>query len=155
MDFKQVTAPREPVIVPGAIIMPYKYFAGACASKFFIELRDNKRIMGIRCPLCNRVYVPPCSTCACCFSKLDEWVEVDKRGTVTSYAMVNYHLPVHPVEAPFFYGIIQLDGADTGLVHFLGEVGLEEVRIGMRVEAVFKQQGEGNILDIKYFKPLK
>jgi hypothetical protein len=55
---------------------------------------------------------------------------------------------------PIVYGIIQLDGADTGFVHMLGEVDPEQLRVGMRVQAVFKKEREGNILDIKYFKPL-
>jgi uncharacterized OB-fold protein len=59
------------------------------------------------------------------------------------------------VEPPLVYGIIQLDGADTGLVHMLGEVEPEQLRIGMRVQAVFKEERVASILDIKYFKPLE
>ena len=150
----QETKPNTPVSIPGAIIMPYRYYAGATGSKFFVELRDNKRIMGIRCPQCNRVYVPPRSTCVHCFAKLDEWIELDGRGTLESYTIVHYPLPVHPLSPPFAYGIIKLDGADTGLTHFLGEFEPEELEIGMRVKPVFKEKREGSILDIKYFKPL-
>jgi uncharacterized OB-fold protein len=50
--------------------------------------------------------------------------------------------------------VIKLDGADTGLTHIIGEADPSEVKIGMRVEAVLKENREGNILDIKYFKPL-
>jgi len=151
---KSETRPKAPVSIPGAIIMPYRYAAGATASKFFIELRDNKRIMGTRCPQCNRVYVPPRSTCIRCFSKLEEWVEIDNQGTLESYTVVYYSLPVHPLQSPFAYGIIQLDGADTGLTHFLGEVKLDELKVGLRFKAVFKENRMGNILDIKYFKPI-
>lgn len=145
---------EEPIVVPGAIILPYTYSVGALSSKFFTELRDNAKIMGIRCRHCNRVYMPPRSTCARCFNKLEEWVELDGKGTLLTYATVHYPLPVHPVDPPFVYGIIQLDGADTGLVHLIGEVDPQKVRIGMRVRAVFKDERIGNILDIKYFKPI-
>ena len=47
----------------------------------------------------------------------------------------------------------QLDGADAGLVHFINEIKPEDVKIGMRVEALFKEDRIGSILDIKYFKP--
>lgn len=149
------TQAREPVIVPGAMIVPYRYSVGPVGSRFFVELRDNKRIMGIRCPRCHRAYVPPRATCGTCFGKLDEWVEVANQGTVTSYTVVHYRSPVHPVESPFAYGIIQLDRADTGLLHLLGEVGPHEIEIGMRVEAVFREKRQGNILDISYFRPLR
>jgi len=58
------------------------------------------------------------------------------------------------VEPPLVYGIIQLDGADTGFVHMLGEVEPEQLRVGMRVQAVFKEERVASVLDIKYFKPL-
>lgn len=150
----QETKPKAPITISGAIIMPYRYYAGATASRFFIELRDNKRITGTRCLHCNRVYVPPRSTCSRCFNKLDERVELNGRGTLQSYTVVHYSLPVHPLGSPFIYGVILLDGADTGLVHFLAEVEPEELKIGMRLIPVFKDQRDGNILDIRYFKPL-
>jgi len=57
------------------------------------------------------------------------------------------------MDAPYPVGIIKLDGADTGMCHLLGEVVPEDIKIGMRVEAVFQEQRKGNILDIAYFKP--
>ncbi len=141
-------------IYHGQIYIPNRYSAGAVGSRFLIEMRDKKRIMGTRCPTCNRVYVPARSICKDCFGQLDEWVEVSDRGTVLTYTVCNQPNPVQPMETPLVYGIIQLDGADTGFVHMLGEVDPEQLRIGMRVQAVFKEQREASILDIKYFKPL-
>ena len=141
-------------IYHGQIYIPNRYSAGAVGSRFLIEIRDKKRITGTRCPTCNRVYVPARSICKDCFGQLDEWVEVSDKGTVLTYTVCNQPNPVQPVETPLVYGIIQLDGADTGFVHMLGEVDPEQLRIGMRVQAVFKEQREASILDIKYFKPL-
>ena len=141
-------------IYHGQIYIPNRYSAGAVGSRFLIEIRDKKRITGTRCPTCNRVYVPARSICKDCFGQLDEWVEVSDKGTVLTYTVCNQPNPVQPVETPLVYGIIQLDRADTGFVHMLGEVDPEQLRIGMRVQAVFKEQREASILDIKYFKPL-
>jgi hypothetical protein len=141
-------------IYHGQIYIPNTYSAGAVGSRFLIELRDKKRIMGTRCPTCNRVYVPARSICKDCLGQLDEWVEVSDKGTLLTYTVCNQPNPVQPVEPPVVYGIIQLDGADTGFVHMLGEVDPEQMRIGMRVQAVFKEEREASILDIKYFKPL-
>lgn len=138
----------------GQINIPNTYSAGAVGSRFLIELRDKKRIMGTRCPACNRVYIPARSICKDCFGQLDEWVEVSSKGTVLTYAIDYEVKPIQPMAIPIVYGIIQLDGADTGFVHMLGEVDPEQLRVGMRVQAVFKKEREGNILDIKYFKPL-
>ncbi len=141
-------------IYHGQIYIPNTYSAGAIGSRFLIELRDKKRIMGTRCPACNRVYVPARSICKDCFGQLDEWVEVSDRGTVLTYAVDHESKPIQPMATPIVYGIIQLDGADTGFVHMLGEVDPEQLRVGMKVQAVFKEERVGNILDIKYFKPL-
>ena len=138
----------------GQIYIPNTYSAGAVGSRFLIELRDNKRIMGIRCPTCNRVYVPARSACKDCFGQLDELVEVSDKGTLLTYTVCHQPNRVQPVEPPIVYGIIQLDGADNGIVHMLGEVDFEQLRIGMRVQAVFKEKRVASILDIKYFKPL-
>ena len=145
---------KEPVFIKSGITMPYTYSVGDFGSKFFTELRDNARIFGVRCPTCNRVLIPPRSTCGWCFSKLDEWVELSDKGTLVTYTIVHYPSAVHPVKPPIVYGIIQLDGADTGLAHLIGEVAPESLKIGVRVRAVFKEKREGNILDIDYFKPL-
>ena len=143
----------EPAVEHQELKVPYRYSMGATASKFFTEVRDNKKIMGIQCPKCNLVYVPPRSTCGRCFSLLDKWVGVSDRGTLETYTRVRYQTSVHPVAAPFFYGIVKLDGADTGLPHFIGDTEGKEPHIGMRLQAVFKEDRTGNMLDILHFKP--
>jgi uncharacterized OB-fold protein len=135
-------------------IWRYTYAAGPVRSRFLSELRDHKRIMGVKCHSCSRVYVPAKPTCPVCLSELHDWVKVGNSGTILTYTVVAQPFPNHTMATPFMYGIIQLDGADTGLTHFLGEVDPEGLKIGMRVEAVFQEAREGSILDIKYFKPL-
>jgi len=85
---------------------------------------------------------------------MDQWVEIGNEGTLTSYTMVYQSEPSHPVKTPFAYGIINLDGADTGFAHIIGEVNPNDLRVGMRVQAVFKDKRTGSILDISYFKPV-
>jgi uncharacterized OB-fold protein len=87
-------------------------------------------------------------------AQLDKWEEVSDTGTLLTYTVAGRPNGVQPVDPPIIYGIIQLDGASTGLVHMLSEVDFEELVIGMRVKAVFSEKRVGSILDIKYFKPL-
>jgi hypothetical protein len=132
----------------------FTYDAGATRSKFLTALRDHQKILGIRCPQCQEVYVPPRTTCNKCFCNMNEFVEVAPTGTLTTYTIVYRPEPFYPLEPPFVYGIIKLDGADSGLVHFINEVDFQKVKSGMRVQAVFKKERTGSILDIHYFKPL-
>lgn len=145
---------QESFIVHQNLVINYRYFAGKVGSRFFSQLRDKKRILGIRCHKCNLVYLPPRSTCGRCFSQLKKWVPLSDKGTLQTYTVI-YHLqPTYPAEVPFAYGVIRLDGADTGIGHLLGEVDFSRLQVGMRVQAVFKEDRQGNMLDIKYFKPL-
>jgi uncharacterized OB-fold protein len=144
----------EPAVVRQDLKVPYRYSMGATTSRFFAEIRDKGKIMGIRCPQCDVVFVPPRTTCGRCFSQLHEWVEVGNRGTLETYTQVRYQTSVQPAVAPFYYGIIKLDGADTGLAHIVGDLKGQEPRIGMRLQAVFKEERKGNMLDIHYFKPV-
>jgi uncharacterized OB-fold protein len=134
-------------------IMRFSYSAGPVRSKFLLSLRDHQKILGTRCGGCGRVYVPARSTCPKCFENLEEWVEVSDEGTLETYTIVYEPEPVHITDAPFAFGIIKLDGANTGIVHTLGEIDFENIRIGMRMRAVFNEVRQGDIRDIKYFKP--
>ena len=48
-----------------------------------------------------------------------------------------------------------LDGADTGLMHFINETNREKLQGGLRVEPVFKEERAGYITDIEEFRIIK
>jgi hypothetical protein len=142
--------------VEGRLYVPYHNWYGRITSKFFIALRDEGRIMALHCRECHRTYMPPISPCPQCYSPLEEWRELSPTGTLLSYTYVNYlySQKLQPRHPPYALGLIRLDGADTALCHLLGDISREELRMGLRVEAVFREQREGSILDIEYFRPL-
>jgi len=87
---------------------------------------------------------------------MDEWVEVSNTGTLLVFTVTRYPVPgIQPQKPPFAMGIVKLDGASTGLVHLLGGMDVNEFRVGMRMQAVFREKRQGNYLDIEYFRPLK
>jgi uncharacterized OB-fold protein len=144
------------LIYPSRIRLPYTWHVGKVGSRFYQEIRDNCRIWGTKCPKCERVFVPPRETCPRCYRDTQEWVQVSDTGTLLTYTVTRYAVPgIQPLEPPFALGIIKLDGATTGLVHLLGEVNLNDISIGMRVKAVFREARQGDYLDIKYFKPIR
>ena len=145
---------EDALIFNGRIEVPYNYYTGEIVAKFYDELEENHKLLGIRCPKCKTVYFPPRQTCGPCFEKMDEWVEVEPEGVVTNFTIVRYSAPAYqPVEKPFALALIKLKGSDTPFVHLLGETDLDEIEIGMRVKAVFSEEKTGNILNIKHFKP--
>lgn len=153
--FFEVTEEKGMLVQHGKIKVPYTWVAGEVASRFLVGLRDEKKIYGVRCPQCKMVFVPPKKLCHRCFAQMSEWVEVSDEGTLETFTIVRYSEPtLHPMEAPFAYGVVKLGGADTGMVHLIGEADLAQLKEGLKVKAVFKEKGEGNYLDIKYFKPI-
>jgi uncharacterized OB-fold protein len=130
------------------------YYAGKMGSLFYVNLRDQEVIVGAKCPKCNKVFWPPRSTCGLCFSELTEVVEIGPLGTLETFTLVTYSEPMHPRRGPLVFGVIKLDGADTGITHFIDETEYEKIHIGMRVKPVFAREKKGNILDIQYFKPI-
>ena len=144
---------KEPIIWHKRLNVPYKHSVGPVGSKFLRALGE-KKILAIKCSSCDRVYVPPQSICPACFTPLNNLIELNGEGTLVTYTVIRYPSSAQPVSPPFAVGIIKLDGADTGLVHLLGDVDFEKINIGMRLKPVFKEKPEGNILDIRHFKPI-
>jgi len=88
-------------------------------------------------------------------SLLMEVVEVAQKGTLTSFCIVNVQFYGQAMEVPYTSALIMLDGADLSLMHLLQEVAVEDVHIGMRVEAVWVDDDKiGPTLEsIRYFRP--
>lgn len=137
--------------------MPYEWSVGKYGSRFFQEIREHQRFIGIRCPSCGKVYVPPRRICGPCFKELDELVPLPNRGTLTAFSVVNYPFidpdtgEQRPI--PYTYGYIRIEGADAIFSHIINETDVNKIQVGMKVRAVFKKPEEmkGNIQDIRYF----
>jgi len=141
----------------GEIPIHSRYTCGVAGEKFFREIKDNARLLGAHCPACQYTYVPPTLFCERCFARLEDWVEVGSEGVVESFTVLHISLDGTPLDEPDVLALIQLDGADSVLVHRLGDVSVDELRIGMRVKAVFepRRKRKGSILDIRHFAPLE
>jgi hypothetical protein len=141
----------------GQIPMSYIYTVGRAGNKFFRELINGK-IFGAKCEACKTTYVPAKIFCEKCFARLeDKYLDVGTKGTVYTFTQCYETYEGIRKEKPSIVAVIQIDGTQGFLVHWLGEVDFEKVSIGMPVEAIFKAKKarEGSILDIKYFKPVK
>ena len=145
---------NDGLIVPGKITIPFNYAAGRTASRFLIELRDNQRIMGLRCPECGLVRVPPPRVCIDCFVESDQWVELGTEGLLVTHTRVIEPKSHHPPVETLIYGVIRLDGADNNFVHLIDADEPRELVAGVRVKAVFSRERRGHILDISHFRPV-
>jgi len=88
----------------------------------------------------------------------DEWVYLEDTGTVNTFSICYTDWLARRIKEPELPAMIEIDGSGgVAIMGKLGEVDPKEIRIGMRVKAVWKPEGEriGAITDIKYWEPLK
>lgn len=146
---------KDCFVVEGKLALPYQYFAGRTGSRFLISLRDEKKIMGLKCEKCGKVFVPPRETCERCFGNISEnWVEVKSSGVVTNYTVVRYEEPHQPVKPPYILALIKLDGADTPFTHIIKGIPISQMKEGLKVKAQFAKKPTNTIMDIECFRPI-
>ena len=149
-------APTDaPMFSDWTMEFPYKHSTGETIGRFLAGLRDQRRIWGQRVPG-QGVIVPPLGYGETDAADGGEWVAVANTGTVAAVAVVHEAVEgLHPAAAPFAFVLVRLDGADTALPHVVTE-GVDRVRVGSRVEAVWRPDGErvGSIRDIAGFRPV-
>jgi hypothetical protein len=137
------------------ISLDYDYSAGQSASRFLRAIAQGK-LMGQRCPVDGRVYFPSRGSCpqhGVTFG--DEAVELPDKGTIVTFSIVRVPSANIPLELPYITVNVLLDGADTIMMHVL-DAELEDVHMGMRVQAVWKPKEEWTIStgNIIYFQPI-
>jgi uncharacterized OB-fold protein len=143
-------------VVEGKLALPYTYFAGRVGSTFITTLRDQRKIMGVKCNACGKVFVPPRQTCERCMEDIrNNWVTLSDTGEVVNFTVVRYDDKHLPRKAPFVLAMIKLDGADTPMAHIVEGIDPENMTEGLKVKAVFADQTTNTILDIDHFEPVK
>lgn len=133
---------------------PYKRSVGPILGRFFTELRDNQRIVGIRTKR-GQVIVPPAEVDPDTLEDLsaDAIVPVANTGVVKSWTWLSDPRPYSAYKKPHAWALIQLDGADTNMLHAVVVDGEAKMSTGMRVKAVWKDERQGHITDIAHFAP--
>ncbi len=144
----------EPQPLSGQHVLAYTYkrSVGPVLGRFFTSLRE-RRIEGVR-TRAGRVLCPPLEHDPDTGEATsDRWVEVGPGGAVRSWAWVAEPREQHPLSRPFAFALIQLDGADTALLHAVDAGDAARMRTGMRVRARFAAETTGRIQDIACFEP--
>ncbi len=135
--------------------LPYNLSAGAMQARFTKAVREEKKIYGNRCTQCKRVLIPPDIACAVCWADTEGWIALGDHGVIKSFTVMRIPFRGQQIEIPYVIAQIVPDGADLALMHLLQEIEAEDVRIGMRVEAVWTEEERRGSLadDILYFRP--
>ena len=101
----------------------------------------------------RRVLVPPQEYDPETGEGLDEWVAVGDAGVVVTWAWVFEPRQHHPLDRPFAFALVRLDGADSAMLHAVDAVDESRMTTGMRVRARWRDETRGDIHDIVCFEP--
>jgi uncharacterized OB-fold protein len=140
-----VTTPIELKVLHSASVQETRYLTGL----------KQGRLVGQRCPQCGKVYIPPRGACPVDGVPTEEEVELPDRGIVTTFCIVNVPFLGQRIKPPYVAAYVLLDGADIAFLHLILDCPAEDVRMGMRVEAVWKprEEWEYGLQNITHFRP--
>ncbi len=141
----------EVLSAPHILEYPYTRSVGPVIGRFLAGLRDRS-ILGIR-TAGDRVLVPPTEYDPNTGEPLEEFVEVGQAGVVTTWAWVATPRKNQPLDRPFAWALIRLDGADTALLHAVDAGDESKMTTGMRVQVRWRENTTGEIRDIACFEP--
>ncbi|WP_433385539.1 Zn-ribbon domain-containing OB-fold protein [Actinoplanes sp. CA-142083] len=144
----------EPVtIMTTPIRLAYTHTTSDDESRYLRALAEG-RLLGQRCPVCRKVYVPP-RVCPADGVPTEEEVAVHDHGTVTTFCVVNVPFAGQRLEPPYVVAQILLDGADIPIPHLILGLPAEDVRMGMRVAAVWREREKWTTTpeNIAHFRP--
>jgi hypothetical protein len=149
----QSSPPAEPGLSATHVLhYDYKRSLGPTLSQFFTGLRD-KRILAAK-TRDGRVLMPPAEYDPASGEATEEaLVEVGPGGVVTTWAWVCEPRASHPLDHPFAFALILLDGADTAMLHTVDAGREDSMKTGMRVAPRWAGETVGRIQDIESFVP--
>jgi uncharacterized protein len=139
-------------VAPFVLSYTYKRSLGPVLSRFMTSLREG-RIEGVR-TAAGRVLMPPCEYDPETGEEVQDWVELGPMGRVNGWCWVSSPLPEHPLQEPFAWALIQLDGADTAFVHAVSGPE-DQLQSGARVQPIWAEERVGSIRDIRCFEVVR
>ncbi|MFJ8820959.1 Zn-ribbon domain-containing OB-fold protein [Streptomyces sp. NPDC102467] len=148
-----MTPPPQPEVLRAPLVVefPFTRSLGPVQSAFLTGLRD-RTVLGVR-TTSGSVLVPPVEYDPVTADEIRDLVEVGAAGTVTTWAWNPEPRRGQPLDTPFAWVLVKLDGADTALLHALDAPGPEAVRTGQRVRIRWADERTGAITDIACFEP--
>lgn len=142
---------EEVLEAPHVLSYDYTRSTGPVIGTYLAGLRDQ-RVLGIR-GADGRVLVPPQEYDPQTSQPLDEWVEVGTSGEVITWSWNPTPRPGQPLDRPFAWALVKLDGADTPMLHALDVADPAEASTGMRVRIRWTDEPLGRVTDIACFEP--
>ena len=150
-----VTNDLEPVTMLFTPVSVEITHSASIPESAYLRALQKGKLLGGRTGKNGKVYFPAREADPATGKALDDFIELPDKGTVTTFAIINIPFAGQKIKPPYVAAYILLDGADIPFLHLIQEIDVSDVRMGMRVEAVWKPEGERDfgIDNIEYFRP--
>lgn len=139
--------------------MPGSWYLSSYRFKFnithlqpFLKKLKEKKLVGLRCSGCNRVFFPPVFVCGKCLIKPDQWVDLRDTGEVSTFSIVYLKDPETDEIQEKSMVLIRQDGADTTyMIELNPKIDYKDTYVGMPVKLHWSDNLNGNLNDIEYY----
>ncbi|MFR9750718.1 Zn-ribbon domain-containing OB-fold protein [Nocardia sp. 004] len=144
--------PVTGIVTP--VDLSYKHTASPQETVYLRGLAEGK-LIGARTDAAGKVYFPPRGANPTDGRPTEDYLELSDHGTVTTFCIVNVPFLGQRIKPPYVAAYVLLDGADIPVLHLVLGCEASEVRMGMRVEAVWKPREEWGygLENVDHFRP--
>jgi uncharacterized OB-fold protein len=120
--------------------------------KPFLEKLKQKKLIGLKCPGCNRVFFPPRLVCGKCLIKPNQWVDLRETGQVASFAIAYLKDPESGKVQEKPMVLVQQDGSDTSYMAELSpDIDLKDTYVGMPVKVHWADDPHSGLDALEYY----
>jgi uncharacterized OB-fold protein len=140
--------------------MPSNWYLTSYIFKFnvthfrpFLDKLKQKKLIGLKCPGCNRVFFPPRLVCGKCLIRPNQWVDLRETGRVSSFAIAYLKDPESGKVQEKPMVLIQQDGSDTCYMAELSpDIDVKDTYIGMPVKVHWADETHGGLDDLEFYE---
>ena len=134
---------------PVTVAFDYTRSTGPVLGRFFTGLRDGTLVAGRTSD--GRVVIPPPEFDPVTHEAVTDFLEVEPTGTVTSWSWVSEPVAGQPLDRPFAFALVTLDGADVPMLHAVDAGSEAKLSVGARVVPRWANEPKGGIGDVVCF----
>ena len=130
----------------------YTRSLGPVVSEFYTGLRDKKLVGNKGAD--GKVFCPPAEFHPETAEALNEFVNLQDEGVVKAWCWVSEPNEKHPLDKPFAWAFIQINGADFPMLHALDIPEEKMIQPGLPVKVRWANETVGLMSDIVCFEPV-
>jgi uncharacterized OB-fold protein len=109
-------------------------FTSAAKTADFMTQLEAGKVMATKCRKCGTSCFPPKADCPACLSSDVDWFEIEGKGRLNTYTIVNYGPTGFENDAPYILALGEFEGGLQVLARLSRDIKPEDIKVGMSLE---------------------